>query len=43
MDASEARQFTAKDVRETADLSYRVLHVWESRGVLPEQDERGDG
>ncbi|MBP9115198.1 MAG: MerR family transcriptional regulator [Acidimicrobiia bacterium] len=33
----------ASDVRENAGLSYRQLNDWESRGALPEDDDRGAG
>lgn len=32
---NDNREFTAKDLREMADLSYRQLNVWEEKGILP--------
>ncbi len=36
------RPFTAGDVRKAADLSYRQLNEWDGKGVLPDQERRGE-
>jgi DNA-binding transcriptional MerR regulator len=38
-----ARPYTASDVRELTDLTYRQLNVWAGRGALPGDEGRGDG
>jgi len=30
------RQFTAKDLKELADFTYRQLNDWDSKGLLPQ-------
>ena len=37
------RAFTARDVRQAADLSYRQLNDWERKGALPQDEGRGAG
>lgn len=38
---ADVKRYTAGDVRETADLSYRMLNDWEAKGVLPSRDDLG--
>lgn len=37
------RVFTAREVQETAGLTYRQLNDWEARGALPPDRDRGTG
>lgn len=37
------QDFRASDVKEVADLSYRQLHNWDSKGALPSQREAKEG
>lgn len=36
------RPFTAREVQETAGLTYRQLNDWDARGALPPDDARGN-
>lgn len=36
-------EFKASDVKKAADVSYRQLNDWETKGVIPKDKERGEG